>query len=460
MKKQKIIAGLAVAAALAGNIALASCSTRKTADRKQNYDFTTISKGTVESTVTSTGTLAVVSSVDVLAQMNGRIEKVAVDYNARVKKGQILATINTDLLKLQEKAAKASVDKYQATYDLQSLSVRNDKALYKKGFLSEFDYQSALATLKIDKADLDSAKASLEEISTEINQYAYITSPIDGIVLSRGINPGASVTGGSVSSSTTLFTIAGNLEEMEIEAEVDELDISSITAGQNVTFTVEANPGVTFTGTVKEVRLVPETSDNLVYYYVIILADNKSGKLLPGMTANVNFIKEKKDDVLTVPSAALRFTPSSLTDAEKNRLLFTANLPPDMSQEDKNTALASYDEQIKAKSGSGTKGQTQASGLSSLMSGGGRIPGAGGPPPGGGFGGGKNKTQQRSGQNGQEQGTPPAETINRKTVWYIDENGKLAVVMVQVGISDMTKTEVIGADALIGKKIILKVKVE
>jgi HlyD family secretion protein len=441
-----------------------SCSADKNIGKKQSFDFTAVTKGSIESTVASTGTLAVVSSVDVLAQMSGRIEKVYVDYNTRVKKGQILATINTELLKLQEKAAQASVDKYQATYDLQKLTVQNDKTLYSKGFLSEFDYKSALATLNIDKADLESAKASLEEISTEINQYAYITSPIDGIVLSRGVDPGASVTGGSVSSSTTLFTIAGNLEEMEIEAEVDELDISSIKAGQDVKFTVEANPGVNFTGIVKEVRLVPETDDNLVYYYVIILADNKLGQLLPGMTANVNFIKEKKDNVYTVPNAAFRFTPSSLSDAEKNRLLFVANLPPDMSGEDRNTALANYDEQVKNRSAdsdkTGVNEKNRESGLSGLMSGG-RIPGAGGPPGGGGPGGmdGKRLRNSKNTQEKEQQSQEPA-AIARKPLWFIDEKGQLAAVMVQPGISDATKTEIIGADALAGKKIILKVKVE
>lgn len=466
MVKKRMLVALTVVCLFAGNVVLTSCSGKKTAAKKQTYEFTTLSKGSIVSTVTSTGTLAVVSSVDVLAEMSGRIEKVFVDYNDHVKKGQIIATINTDLLKVQEKSAKAAVDKAQATYDLQQLTVQNDKTLFDKGFLSEFDYKSALATLRIDKAELDSAKASLEEITTEINQYAYITSPIDGIVLSREIDAGSSVSGSSSSSATTLFTIAKNLEQMEIKAEVDELDISSIKAGQKATFTVEADPGVQFTGNVKEVRLVPESDDNLVYYYVIILADNKSGKLLPGMTANINFIKEEKDDILTVPSAALRFTPSTLSDAEKNRLLFVAGLPSDMSQEEKNAALQQYDEQLKSKAPEKSDSErTGSSGLSSLMGGGTRIPGAGGPPGGGGpMGGGPGgKGQSRKvGQNNQDQEkqTEEAGAVTRKPLWYLDENGKLAAAMVQIGISDSLKTEVSAADFLTGKKIILKVRVE
>jgi HlyD family secretion protein len=465
---------LTVALALGGVLSLSSCAKGQTASKKQSYEFTTLSKGSIESTVASTGTLSVVSSVSVLAQMSGRIEKVNVDYNDRVKNGQILATINTDLLKLQAKAAQADVDKAQANYDLQALAVQNAKALFDKGLLSDYDYKTAVSTLNVDKAELSSAKASFEEIETEITQYAYITSPIDGIVLERDIDPGASVTGGAVSSSTSLFTIAGNLTQMQIKAEVDELDISSIKAGQDVRFTVEANPGVTFSGTVKEVRLVPETSDNLVYYYVIILADNKSGKLLPGMTANVSFIKEKKSDILTVPSAALRFTPSSLTDAEKQKALFLANLPPDMAAADKEKASADYDAMQKAQAAAKKSGKetTQTGGLSSLMTGGRMMGGAGGPP--GGFGGGpggptgaRRTVSSSSAQGAQQQGqmasgdmTAGDSTTVRKPLWYLDDSGKLAAVMVGVGVSDSLKTEVIGADALEGKKIILKVKAE
>jgi HlyD family secretion protein len=461
---KRSIPGVVRAVVIFSMMAVTGCSQKKAAPAKQKYEFTSLTKNAIQSTVTSTGTLAVVSSVDVLAQMSGRIEKVFADYNDQVKKGQVLAKINTDLLRIQEKSAQASVDKSQAAYDLQVLTVQNNKALYDKGFLSEFDYKSSLATLRIDRAELASAEASLEEITTEIDQYAFITAPIDGIILSREIDAGSSVTGGSVSSSTTLFTIAANLEQMEIEAEVDELDISSIQKGQKVTFTVEADPGVDFTGTVKEVRLVPETSDNLVYYYVIILADNKSGKLLPGMTANLSFIKQEKEDAVTVPSAALRFTPS-LSAAEKNRLLFAAGLPHDMSAADRTTALARYDEMQKAQSSGGKAGGTASreSGLASLMGGGmgaGGMPGGmgGGPGgPGGAPGGGGRHTAQKT-----EKTDAPAEpaAVVRKTLWYIDDDGKLAAALVQTGISDSLKTEIIDGDFLSGKKIILKIKVE
>jgi RND family efflux transporter, MFP subunit len=499
MKKWRSVAYiLAAALALGGTLGLSSCSKSKaTTSKKQSYEYTTVAKGTIESTVASSGTLSVVSSVSVLAQMSGRIEKVDVDYNDRVTKGQVLATINTDLLKLQAKAAQASVDKAQANYDLQALAVQNAKALFDKGLLSEYDYKTAVSTLSVDKAELSSANASLEQIETEINQYAYITSPIDGIVLERDIDPGQSVVGGST-SSTSLFTLAANLEQMQIKAEVDELDISSIKKGQEVRFTVEADSGTTFTGKVKEVRLVPESSSNLVYYYVIILADNKSGKLLPGMTASVNFIKQKKSDILTVSSAALRFSPTTLSDAEKQKALFLASLPPDMSADQKTKAESDFDAMQKQQAAAKKSGTTsQSSGLTSLMSGG-MGGGAGGPP--GGFGGPGMNNQRRttrtsssssttgaaqggsSQQAGQAAGAatggapsdmPPdmaqggtnaasasGETVVRKPLWYLDDTGKLAAIMVEVGVSDSLKTEVSGAANLEGKKIILKVKAE
>jgi HlyD family secretion protein len=471
MKRQKSISLIvAVALILGGTIILESCAKSATAAKKQSYEFTSLSKGTIESVVSSSGTLSVVSSVSVLAEMSGRIKEVNVDYNSKVKAGQVLATINTDLLKLQAKAAQASVDKAQANYDLQALALQNAKALFEKGLLSEYDYKSSQSSLNVEKANLSSAKASLEQIETQINQYAIITSPIDGIVLERDIDPGQSVVGGSSSSSTSLFTIAGDLSSMQIKAQVDELDIASIKVAQEVRFTVEANPGETFSGSVKEIRLVPETSSNVVYYYVIILASNKSGKLLPGMTASVSFIKQKVEDVAVVPNAALRFTPTTLTDAEKQKALFLAGLG-NLGAAEKEEAALKYDEMQKAvaaQAKSGTTATQKASGLSSLMSGqsGG---GAGGPPGGmgGGFGGPPGTGGTSSRRSGQTvsaaagtTGTAVESVAVKKALWYLDDSGKLAAAMVEVGVSDGTKTQVSGADALEGKKIILKVKAE
>ena len=432
------------------------------AQQALTYEKATIGRGSIRSMVASTGTLAVVSSVSVLSQMSGRVEKVLVDYNDRVKKGQVLAILNTELLKLQAKAAQAGVDKAQANYDLQALAVQNSQTLAAKGLLSDYDLKTSQSNLHVNKADLASAQASLDEIETQINQYAFITSPLDGIILERDIDPGESVLGGSSSTSTSLFTIAQDLNHMQIKAEVDELDIGAIHPGQEVEFTVEANPGQSFQGTVKEVRLVPETSSNVVYYYVIILADNPSGKLLPGMTASVNFIKEKKENIVMVPSAALRFTPSTLTAAEVKKAVFVAGLDW-LPQADREAALKRYEDAEKAPVSS----KLSQGGLTSLLGGAAGGPGgAMGGPPGGGMGGppggglgGPPGGGPGPGNDGKKFGGPVAPPV-RKVLWTQTEAGTWTALSVRVGVSDSLNTELVDADGLEGRSVVVKVKTQ
>jgi HlyD family secretion protein len=446
----------AVAFLVAGGAFVASsCAKGGTAERDQSYEFTTIGRGSIESVVSSSGTLAVVTSVSVLSQMSGRIETLNVDYNDRVKKGQVLATINTDMLKLNEMQAQAAVDKAQANYNLQTLAARNAQTLAAKGLLSDYDLKTSQATRDSARADLASAKASLEQIRTQIEQYAIITSPIDGIVLQRDIDVGQSVLGGSSATSTALFTLTDDLSKMEIDAQVDELDVGGITVGQSVHFMVEAHPSQTFAGEVKQIRLVPNTTNSVVYYDVIIDAYNKSGKLLPGMTANVSFVKQKKDNILVVPSAAFRFTPTTLNAAEIKKAIFLAGLA-NLSPEQKLAASANYDAARKVAAGKTTA--RTSGGLTSLL--GGRMPGPGG------FGGPPGERQSTTGQAGrtgsasQGANAPGPAAVPKKTLWYIDDSGKLAVTLVEPGLSDGLTTELVGADGLEGKKVILKIKAE
>jgi HlyD family secretion protein len=239
--------------------------------------------------------------------MSGRVEKVYADYNDRVRKGQVLVQLSTDMLKLQELESQSAVRKAQANHDLQLLDYQNKTNLYQKGLIAEYDLKSSTTSLDVYAAELSSTQSALKVIQTELDQYALITSPIDGIVLDKNVDVGQSVLEGSSSNATSLFTLAEDLSKMEIKAKVDELDIGSIAVGQEVRFTVESNPNVTFKGKVHEIRLVPVTTDNVVNYYVMIDADNSAGTLLPGMTADIQFIKQKKTDVLVVPTAALRF---------------------------------------------------------------------------------------------------------------------------------------------------------
>ena len=230
---------------------------------------------------------------------------------------------------------------------------------------------------------------------------------------------------------------------MEIKAEVDELDISSIRVGQEVRFTVEAWPSLAFTGSVHQIRLVPKTEDNVVSYYVMVRADNPEGKLLPGMTANVQFIREKRTDVLVVPSAALRFQPVGMSSAQIQKMVFLAGLDG-MTDEQKAAAEKAWDEQVKAASqaASGST-STRSTGLTGMM-----MPGR---PPG--------ARQNGSGSataSGKATGSEAAAGQARKPLWYLDSQGRLAVLLVTPGASDATGTEVSGPADLEGRSVILQ----
>ncbi len=413
----------------------------------ETYQYVTIQKGNIQSVVTSTGTLAPVSEVSVLSQMSGTVEKVNVHYNDQVKRGEVLAELNTNTLKLQQLQQEAAVSKAQATYNLQLTDYQNKQQLAAKGLLATYDLASSKTALDVDAADLRSVQAALKVIQLQIDQYAKLTSPIDGIVLDMNIQVGQSVVDGSSSNATSLFTLAEDLNTMEIEATVNELDISSIKSGQKVTFTVDANPGTTYSGTVKEIHLVPVTSDNVVNYYVIINANNPNGTLLPGMTANIRFIKEDKTNVLVVPNAALRFTPPTLSATEIAKAKYLASLGP-LTADEKAKAEVAYVAQQKATVVPKTTAQN--AGLTSIIGGSGmRRPGGPGGPG----------SERQAGKSNASQ-TGIAGAANTKYLWYTDTNGKMAALKVTAGSTDGTNTEITGVEVMAGKSVILKIKVE
>ena len=454
--KKKWLAAVAAVIVTCGVLAvlLGARGSLSPAKGAKEYELSTIERGALELVVTSSGSLAPVSTVSVLSQMSGRVEKVYVDYNDKVTKGQILVQINTDMLKLQEKEAQADLSIAQANCNLAALDYENCLTLASKGLVSEFDAKTSKTTYEVKKATLSSAQAALKAIETQLTQYALIKSPMDGIVLERDVDVGQSVVEGSSSNATALFTIAGDLAKMEIKAEVDELDIGSIKAGQAVRFTVEANPEKTYSGTVGTVRLVPTTTDNIVNYYVIIKADNSDGTLLPGMTANVEFIKETRQSALLVPNSSLRYQPSSLTAKEILRMEYEAGLG-ELSQEQKKTAMDAYDAALTSQAKS-AKTTTQGTGLSGILTGGG-MGGPGGPG-----------SRETAGTAAVSPGTATTEasspaataTVDKKPLWYLDAQGKITVILVGVGSSDGINTEIIGADELEGSQVILREKAE
>jgi HlyD family secretion protein len=231
--------------------AFAACSKKKAGPAL--YEFTNVRRGTLERTVSSSGTIKPVSTVNVLPRMSGKVEKIFVDYNDPVSIGDILAELNTDVLRLKREQQYASVSKARANYELQRINYSNQQALAEKNLISEFELRTSKTQLDGQAADLAVAEANLREIETEINQYAYITSPIDGIVLDRRINVGDTVVDSSSNNSSSIFTLAENLREMQIEAMVGELDVTSISKGQEVRFTLESLPGRVFPGMVTSI---------------------------------------------------------------------------------------------------------------------------------------------------------------------------------------------------------------
>lgn len=415
-------------------------------DKPRSFAFTSVTRGSIEKVVSATGTLEAVSSVSVLPQMSGRVEKVLATYNDHVKKGQLLVQLNTDMLKLQAKEQGSAVAKAQATYDLQLLDFQNKTKLATKSLVSGYDLKSSRATLDADAADLASAQAALAVIQTQINQYANITSPIDGIVLACNVAVGQSVVDGSSTNSSSVFTLAADLSKMDVLASVDELDIASVHQGQKVRFSVEARPGETFEGEVTEIRLVPLTSSNVVTYYVEVSADNQKEHLLPGMTAEVEFVEQSKQNVLVVPSAALRFQPSVLSAQDIQRKIFEAGLA-DLPADLRDKAKADFEASL-ASGKAATKG---LQGLGGMMMG-----GPGGPPQGGGGPGGPPGVRKAPTKAATDQPPgPPA----RKALWSWD-NGQWSVTLVSPGVSNGTLTEVDGAGDLEGRRVVLKEKVD
>lgn len=426
---------------LAGGFAITGSGCSKTPDKVGiSYVQAVIARGTIEKTVSGSGTLEPVSSVKVLAQMSGIAERVYADYNDHVTKGQVLVELNTDMLKLQRVGKKAAVCKARAQYDLQLSQHSTQLKLAEKKLVSDYELQTSKTTLEMYSAELASADAALSVIDTEISQYAIIKAPITGVVLERNVEAGASVVEGSSSNSSSLFTIAEDLTQMQIEAKVDEVDIASIAKGQSVRFSVEALPGEMFSGKVRMVRLTPETSDNVVSYSVVIDVDNSEGSLLPGMTAEADFLVDRQEGVLLVPNAALRYEPSKLSPEEISRLVFDAGLEGLSGEElerAREKAPASGDE---GKSGGANQGRP--AGLSSLLMGGGPR----GPRMSGGSG-------QRRAPGG---GSVGGAGIASKNLWYLDGDGKLAAVKVIPGVSDGTNTAVTSAHDLEGMRIIVR----
>lgn len=292
-----------------------------------SYKTAKIERGTIVSTVAATGNLSAVTTVQVGTQVSGTIQKLYVDFNSRVKKGQAIAEIDPSLFNASVEqsqgnylSAEANVQKAKVALADAERTFNRNKKMFSDGIISQADFDAAETAVQSSRAAVAASEGALAQTRGSLMQsktnlrYSIIRSPVDGVVISRAIDVGQTVAASF--STPTLFTIAQDLTKMQIEVSVDEADISRIKLQQKATFTVDSYPEQTFQGKVIQIRSAPVITQNVVTYVVVVSVDNNDLKLKPGMTANVSVEVARKDDVLKLPPAALRFKPKSKDDAK------------------------------------------------------------------------------------------------------------------------------------------------
>jgi HlyD family secretion protein len=456
-----------------------------------------VERGSIRITVTATGTLEAVRTVQVGSQISGQIAKLHADYNSVVKQGQLLAeidprTFESQVLTEQAQLAaanarlqssqadlinqEANLTQVEASVRVAEVAYENAKLLYersqqllKKGLVSENDndvartnaesaearLEQARATVKQAQAQIRSRQAAMEQVKSdivganaqleraEINlELTKIFSPVDGVVISRSVDIGQTVAASL--SAPTLFLIANDLSRMQVKASIDEADIGKITPEVQVSFTVDAYPADLFVGQISEVRLEPQTVQNVVTYSTIIAVDNPQQKLKPGMTANLTMVIDEHNDVLTVPNAALRFTPANLTAEEVNALI--SALPPLQPPQGSPAAPAegsapSGDSAVTE--GRGARGEP---GAFTRGNGGQRGGNRGGGAEGG---AGRGNSGGRGGRGGGAGRAPSG------ILWIEDLPGVFRPMRVRTGLTDGSRTEVMGADLTEGLEIVV-----
>lgn len=368
--------GLAAAALLLG----VGCRRNKAG----KYEFGEVKRGDIENVVSSTGQMQPVGTVEIGTQVSGTVGRVLVDFNGKVKKGQLLAVLDTVTLAAQLRDAEAGLARARAQWAQAQADSARAQELYAKGLSSDQELEAAKVATATVRAGLQSAESALDRARANL-AYAFIRSPIAGKVIDRNIEPGQTVAASF--STPTLFIIAEDLSRMRILAQVGESDIGQIDSGLPVRFSVQAYPDSEFTGTVSQVRLQPTTMSNVVNYTVVVDARNENELLLPGMTATVDFIVEQRQSVLTVSNAALALKPTQEMVDQMRRL--RAAQPQD-----------SMRQRMRAPGGESVAGS-------------------------------------RAAEIGR-----PNQAAGMGRLWYLDEEGKLQVMSVRVGATDGRNTEV------------------
>ncbi len=323
MKKRTII--IIIAAVLIITLLFIKMAASK---NKVSYKSVPIKKRTIIESVEASGIVNPVQTVDIGTQVSGTIKEIYVDYNSQVKKGQLLAQIDPSLFQAQVDKARSDLNAAKANYEKSKTMLEYEKKnyeryarLYTKNYVSrndvdlaEANYKSNLAEVNAMKAQINQASATLENNLTNL-RYTKIISPVDGVVVSRSVDVGQTVAASF--QTPTLFLVAQDLTQMQIEVSVSEADIGKVKVGQEVSYTLDGYNDETFYGKVSQVRISPTTVSNVVTYTVIVDVTNEDNKLIPGMTANVSIITNKSEDTLAVPIAAFRFTPKEITGGKK-----------------------------------------------------------------------------------------------------------------------------------------------
>ena len=376
---------------------------RADAGTTPSYRLGKVERGDVRQTVSATGTLGAVRTVEVGTQVSGQISALFVDFNSKVKKGQLIAKIDPILQEQAVRDAQAGVARAEAVVTQTRLEYERSKKLHEQQIATDAEFNVAQSNYSVARANQTSAQISLQKARQNL-AYTNIYSPIDGVVVERAMDVGQTVAASL--SAPKLFVIANDLSRMQILASVDESDIGKIVAGQPVTFTVQSFPDRQFTGTVEQVRLNSTTLNNVVSYTAVVSVANEDGKLLPGMTASVKLVTASADSVLTVPSTALRFTPPE--GAKTNQPARPAR----------------------------PAGDSSASPAPSAVAGGAPQGGF----PGGGFPGGPGGANAR---RPRPTGTQPG---SMATLWTVDTQGVLTPHRVRIGISDGQRTQITSRD--------------
>jgi HlyD family secretion protein len=270
------------------------------------YRTMPVERGDLDVEVTASGTVNPDTTIQVGTRVSGTISRILVNFNSHVKKGQLIAMIDTTFLASDVEDAAASLAKAQAQEDLARSTNEREKALFAKGFGAQADIDQSSSNYEVAKATTISARSALDEAKINL-AYAYIRSPVTGVVVNRAVDVGQTVAASF--STPTLFAISTDLAKMQVQADVDEADIGKVKVGQEAHFTVDAYPTRTFEGKVSQIRLQPQINENVVSYTVMVNVNNADLALMPGMTANITISVEEASDILKVPLAALKFVP-------------------------------------------------------------------------------------------------------------------------------------------------------